>query len=222
MVGLIFLFVLILYVGIAWLIVKALPSKKAKYIVIAAFALIPTWDVAPGWLYFWYLCETEGGVKVYKSVENVDGFLDKSQNMLGRDAVMKYGYQFMEGSEGGSQLYRYSNDPNGQLLREKIDESTSKYGVLNTSSRRPFNIRKFEDAIVDLKTHEKMAVRIKFFRAGNWVQAIVAPLFGGGAFCPRDPSLSPINENFYLNTLKPSKVKVSKPSPESFIPDIQP
>lgn len=204
MIGLIFLLVLAVYVGVAWYVVKALSSKKSKYIVIAVFVLIPTWDVVPGWLYLQHLCQAEGGVKIYRSVENVDGFLDKSQNMLGRDAVMKYGYKFMEGGEGGPQLYRYSIDQNGKLQREKIDEPTSKYGVQSTDHRLLFNITKYEHTIVDLQTQEKLAVSVKLYRAGNWLQKIAKPLLGGGAACPSQ-HITLTYKLFYLDTLKPTK-----------------
>lgn len=203
MIGLVFLLVLAIYVGAAWFIVKALSSKKAKYTVIAIFVLIPTWDIVPGWLYLQYLCKTEGGVKVYKSVEGVEGFFDKSQNMLGRDAVMEYGYKFMEGEEG-AQLYRYSVGLNGQLLQEKIDEPTSKYGVQSSDHQLPFNITKHQYTIVDLPTQEKLAMSIAFYRAGNWVQNIAKPLLGGGAYCPSQ-HITLIYKLFYLETLKPAK-----------------
>ena len=203
MIGLIFLLVLAIYVGAAWFIVKALSSKKAKYTVIAVFVLIPTWDVVPGWLYLQYLCKTEGGVKVYKSVEGVEGFFDKSQNMLGRDAVLKYGYKFMEGEESGA-LYRYSVDQNGQLQREKIDEPTGKYGVQASDYHLPFNITKYDHTIVDFQTQEKLAVSVTFYRAGNWIQQIAKQLLGGGASCPSQ-HITTIYKLFYLDTLKPAK-----------------
>ena len=60
---------LLVYLGIAWVVIKRLPSKKAKWIAIAVFILIPTWDEILGRVYFKYLCETESGVHVYKTVE---------------------------------------------------------------------------------------------------------------------------------------------------------
>lgn len=60
---------LLVYLGIAWLVVKRVPSKKAKWIAVAVFVLIPTWDEILGRIYFKYLCETQGGIKVYKVVE---------------------------------------------------------------------------------------------------------------------------------------------------------
>lgn len=60
---------LLVYLGIAWVVIKRLPSKKAKWITVAVFILIPTWDEILGRIYFKHLCETEGGVRVYKTVE---------------------------------------------------------------------------------------------------------------------------------------------------------
>lgn len=64
---------LIAYVVLAKFIVSALgkytQNKAAKYIAIAVFVLIPTWDIVPGYLYFNHLCEKEAGVKVFKTVE---------------------------------------------------------------------------------------------------------------------------------------------------------
>jgi hypothetical protein len=63
---------LIAYVVLAKFVVSAIgkytQSKAAKYVAIAAFVLIPTWDIIPGWLYFNHLCK-EAGVKVLKTVE---------------------------------------------------------------------------------------------------------------------------------------------------------
>jgi hypothetical protein len=44
-------------------------SKLAMYATIAVFVLIPTWDIIPGRLYHQHVCETQGGVQVYKTVE---------------------------------------------------------------------------------------------------------------------------------------------------------
>jgi len=44
-------------------------SKIAKYVGIAVFVLIPTWDIVPGQLYFQHLCKEEAGIKVFKTVE---------------------------------------------------------------------------------------------------------------------------------------------------------
>lgn len=63
------IFVPIIYIAIAWAIIKRLPSKKAKWIAAVIFILIPTWDEIGGRVYFKYLCEAESGVHVYKTIE---------------------------------------------------------------------------------------------------------------------------------------------------------
>jgi hypothetical protein len=73
MIGLGLLIVLILYAYLTKTTVRFVgtrtKSKLAKYVTLAVFILIPTWDIIPGRLYFHRLCQTEAGVKVYKTME---------------------------------------------------------------------------------------------------------------------------------------------------------
>jgi len=63
----------VVYVVLAIFVVKVLEkysgSKIAKYVAVAVFVLIPTWDIVPGQLYFQYLCKEQAGIKVFKQVE---------------------------------------------------------------------------------------------------------------------------------------------------------
>lgn len=89
MFGLAFLVVCGLYVWFALFVAKRVgkgtDSKFAKYAAIAVFVLIPLWDIIPGQLYHEHLCKTEGGVRVFKTVEVEktfflpDGHLDEKQ-----------------------------------------------------------------------------------------------------------------------------------------------
>lgn len=69
MIGLFVLGALVLYLAFAVWIVKRQKTKKAKWIAITFLVLIPTWDEIIGRSYFYYLCATGGGIKVYKTVE---------------------------------------------------------------------------------------------------------------------------------------------------------
>lgn len=77
MIALGMLLVFVVYVAVAlfvaWFLARQFDSQKAKTTAVVSsllvFALIPTWDILPGRLYFNHLCETEGGLKVYKTVE---------------------------------------------------------------------------------------------------------------------------------------------------------
>jgi hypothetical protein len=71
--GLAFLVVCGLYVYLAKIaaqfVRRRTESPLAQYVTIAVFVLIPTWDIIPGRLYHQHVCETQGGVQVYKTVE---------------------------------------------------------------------------------------------------------------------------------------------------------
>lgn len=60
---------IVLALFVAAQVKKRTNSTFAKYAVLVVFALIPTWDLIPGQLYHAHLCETEGGVKVFKTIE---------------------------------------------------------------------------------------------------------------------------------------------------------
>src|SRR5919107_1151065 len=89
MFGLAVLVALGIYVYLAKVAVKHIgkytDSKLARYVTIAVFVLIPTWDIIPGKLYHEHVCKTEGGIKVYKTVEvekdffTGGGLLDEKQ-----------------------------------------------------------------------------------------------------------------------------------------------
>lgn len=78
MLGLMIIGGLILYIMIAKKVTSYLMNKtdKTKYAVITAllFFLFPTWDLFLGYPIYWYLCKYEAGIKVYKAVDNVEGF----------------------------------------------------------------------------------------------------------------------------------------------------
>lgn len=81
MIALTLLFVLILYGLAAWCVIRmlgwlgricvfpALSTKVAQGLTLAFFVLLPTWDIIPSRLYFEHLCETEAGVRAFKTIE---------------------------------------------------------------------------------------------------------------------------------------------------------
>ncbi len=73
MFGLAFLVACGLYAWLALFVAKqvgkGMGSRLARYSTVVAFALLPTWDLIPGQLYHEHLCKTEGGVKVFKTIE---------------------------------------------------------------------------------------------------------------------------------------------------------
>ncbi len=75
MIGILVLFGAAIYLLIGLLIIVLVAkSTKGRILGIIILALIPTWDVIVGYPTFWYLCKFKSGVKIYKTVENVEGF----------------------------------------------------------------------------------------------------------------------------------------------------
>lgn len=109
---------LILSVLLTWAVARRIGNKQVRTKVIVTmtlvFLLIPTWDEILGRYYFERLCASEGGVKVFRTVElgpkywNEDGtpkFLknngDLDESILGGKYSFSYGrYQ------RASQLFR--------------------------------------------------------------------------------------------------------------------
>ena len=210
MIGLGFFLALIFYIGLALLVCYwirrpfSTPTAKgiAQALTLLTFVLIPTWDIIPGKLYFNHLCETEGGIKIYKTVEGVEGFYHFPGTEFWQEALNQYGYKYLEAGAEPS-FYRYSLQK-GNLAKENISELSSRYGVQvigGTWQPLKFNVNKYETVITDIQTNDRLAVMKSFSHGGNWLQRRFKPLLGRGGHCPSEPDY----RAFFTNTLKPFK-----------------
>lgn len=81
MIALILLLALVVYGLLAWFILRMLgwlgricafplaSTRALQGLTLTLFVLLPTWDIIPSRLYFQHLCNTEAGIKVFKTVE---------------------------------------------------------------------------------------------------------------------------------------------------------
>lgn len=215
MIGLGFLLALILYVGLALFIGlfirKRFKTPKAQSIAqvltLLIFLLIPTWDIIPGKIYFNHLCKTEGGVKIYRTVEGVEGFMsDAIGSGSAKHFLNSIGYRYIEGKEL-NQFYRYSLSATGVLSEQEIDQPISRYSLTRATSQLPLQVKAQEEVIVDKNSREKLAIKKQFYRSGNWLQVKVSPFLGGGDYCPQAQSTSAELLAKTLRPIKPSKEK---------------
>ena len=88
-----------LYFFIFYKIVKAIKSKRYKWLAIAILSLIPTADAVVGRIYLQHLCSIEGGLKVYRVAKGVEGFMISGGGGDGDIYVEKYGYKFTESTQ---------------------------------------------------------------------------------------------------------------------------
>lgn len=210
MIGLGFLLALIVYLLIAvtlavWAPRAIFNTSRARTItgiaVLLTFVLIPTWDIIPGKLYFDHLCKTEGGLKIYKTVEGVEGLYQAEGGSGVAQSTLKYGYSFVEGTSLAGDLTRYTLDDAGGLHQQKIPKITSNYVVNRIVEPRSFNVFKTSYRISTAQG-EQHALLSFLSHSGNWLQVKFSPLLGHGGDCPLQP---PSFEDFYVGTLKPKK-----------------
>lgn len=138
MIGLTITFGLVCYVLLARFVTKLILNKTKsllyKRLAIAFFILLPTWDVIIGFPIYWYLCEFHSGVKIYKSVDNVQGFYVGEKLSKWSPLIPMEGYQYVDYKQ------KYSN----QYFRNKwLDNNT------DSSCRKPtgqFILREYKKA----------------------------------------------------------------------------
>lgn len=200
MIGLSILLALAIYIWLARFVGKRIENRTAKYLVVALFVLIPTWDIIPGKIYFSHLCKNEAGLKIYKVVEGVEGYrVGPLASGLGREALTKYGYRYEERGSG-SKFARYILDADRKVIEERITESIARYAAIGKLTPLNWNVTKSEVVIFDQQTNERIAVSTGFHAGGNWVvQAVFgdAPIGAGHCGSPE--------KDLYLKALKPAK-----------------
>ncbi len=186
------LLVIGLYFFIAYKIVGALKTKRLKWLAVVILALIPTADAVVGRVYLQHLCATEGGLKVNRVVNGVEGFI----GAFGVDveAVEKYGYKFSESSPWNGRVDRYSK-VNGQMINENNVTPKSKFRVrLLNIGERDIYIRQM--LVVETFPSEGMlAAHAQIGFSGGWAERFVA-LFGSGSrtWCKSQDSMARYRE----------------------------
>lgn len=147
------------------LLMRQVESRHAKWSVGFASALVffltPTWDEIAGRIYLYKTCATEGGVRVYKTVNlgpeywDKDGkpiFVTSYQNRP--TVIMKGQYKFV--SEG----YKPYSDT--------------------------FNLRKYQLKLVKTESGEEFGTYTKIAFGGGWLLNRV-PAHYGAVICPSAP-----------------------------------
>ena len=109
MIGLMVVGVIVGYIFLAKFIVTKVYEKKKslkkKYIALAIVILIPTWDAILGLPIYLYLCKYHAGVKIYQTVDNVEGFYVGEESKKYRSPEPYKGYRYVDYKEKESGKY---------------------------------------------------------------------------------------------------------------------
>jgi len=203
MIGLSLLLVIITYIYFARLIIKKIDDKKIRYVVLAIYILVPTWDTIPGKITFRYLCYKEGGEKIFKTADGIPGFL----RLFGGSGpasytVQNYGYEYNEVKSRRNDYTYYSMSHDGIITASNFDEPISEYSFYEKKHEYsfPWTIIRYDQIIDHIDTKEIMAIRTRFNYSGGWVSRYLGHIGGGTSTCPRKPMSY---KEFFNNTLKP-------------------
>ncbi|ATB70215.1 hypothetical protein SJPD1_2116 [Sulfurospirillum diekertiae] len=140
MIGLMVVGVIVGYIFLAKFIVTKVYEKtqslKKKYIALAIVILIPTWDAILGLPIYMYLCKYHAGVKIYQTVENVEGFYVGEQDKAKESITLPYkGYNFVD----------YKDEKDGKYYRNSwLDNNTSERCISYKGAWNPDYTKAFE------------------------------------------------------------------------------
>lgn len=203
--GLLILFLAGLYFWVAYLIVRRVPKVWGKALAVVVAVLIPTADAVYGRIKLKHLCETQGGMKIFKTVEGVEGV----RSFLGADEyLLKEGrYRFVEGAEGSSGMVRSSVSSDGTVTKEKNVLAKSLFSLEYEPANSTGWFRKSAHLVKELASGEILGSDTNIVFMGGWVERFVGGLYGGGSGvreCASDPSVVRAHKLVY-STLKPIK-----------------
>jgi len=207
----IFVGYILLGIGVTVLLVKLagrLGVQRTGKRVVAAlgaliFILIPTWDFIPGRMHFNHLCQTEAGLRIYKTVEGVEGFrVERIGGGVAAKEFLDLGYRFIEGSYFlDNKWYRYTQRPDGSIVQHPVEQPVSRYvWVAKGWQPLPWNGKEYGYVVTDLQTQERLAEFRNFHYAGNWALRVIHQNFDTPCPGVSNPHLY---KDFLLKTLKP-------------------
>jgi hypothetical protein len=207
--GLFVLFLLGLYIWGAYKIVRWIKPVWGKALVVVAVLLIPTADAVYGRIKLKQMCETDGGLKIYKTVEGVEGFYEPS-TLLDETWIRKYKFAFVEGqnwSNGKLVIDRLVLLPDGGTRLEKNVNQRSKYRFrVGRGNLSDLYLR--TDFVVETIDGNELLGRITNFNyAGGWAERLVVGISdagrGSAGTCDLNPYIRGLHQDLVMATLKP-------------------
>jgi hypothetical protein len=220
MIGLIFFGVIIGYILLAVFTTnvavriadRAGVSKKKRmalsWIMIFLFLLIPFWDWIPTMVYHQHLCNTEAGVKIYRSVEGVEGYYGTGSGAL------YAGYQYGYGDNHLGGYLRFRNNPDKSSFKPWIEEPAPEpplYGVKYEQIKlNKWNAWKIMHTVYVVKTGEVLATLTDFGATvadpnvpmSEWYRPWMSQR---SCLAKSQPEQTELYKKMILETLKPAK-----------------
>ena len=202
--GLIFLIAAAACLWLGYKLVRRMRSPSGRAIVILAMLLIPTADAYYGRLKLDRLCATEGGLKVYRVVQGVDGFFSP---FTAGTFLDKHPFQFLESGDPNIGFVRFSRGPAGGVITQQVSELRSRYEYRKVPGESRDIYKRDAFQVVARDTHEVLGEIVRFTFAGGWVERVIADMLGGSADAGNCQvgNANHIQEQVIDATLKPAR-----------------
>jgi len=161
----------------------------ARYLAIAIFWLIPTWDILPGWMYFSHVCEQEGGQKILKTVELPDEYFFKPGEIVDtQESQLGHAYIAKGGELKLARVRQLFADPSRQ---EHVSQL--------------LHVDRYTTVLQDKQTSEILATATTVEFYGGWAQNLISE-HSPSALCP-DDNFKIQGNSLWENTLKRQQSK---------------
>ncbi len=192
--GLAILLIVVLYVALAvWLVVRMNGWRRKAVVGLIAF-LLPTADGFLGRKYVEHLCAKDGGLKVYRVVEGVEGVLGLAPD---RQTLKRTGYRFVEIDRATVDpkraYWRIEQLPDGQIQQEFDAKPRAKYIVETKHGGTGFPTH---IAISDLQVRElasgELAARFRMYSGGAGLAERFLAQFTGAGYAQGAECAAPV------------------------------
>jgi hypothetical protein len=126
------------------------------------------WDIVPGYIYFYSVCATESGQRIYKTVElSSEYFMSAGESDLSRR------------DEWG----KYPIAKGGELNMLKLKERYTHTNQHDRNYSKLFHITKVYSFVQDKKTNQTFGDATSFYYSGGWLENTLFE-FPSQRWCP--------------------------------------
>ena len=207
--GLLAIAVLVLYIWIWKKVFGRIQPVWGKALAFVLAILIPTGDAIYGRIVLNQMCEAEGGLRVYKTVENVDGFFDDH----GPDErwIKNRGFTFAEGRSqtGSPNVDRLSKDSDGMVTMEKNVPRKSIYRLRFVPGELGSIYRRNKYVLDTYDETEILGEEVDISYSGGWVERAINGIYaahGTAGTCGLSIDVSRRRQDLVAAALRPSKI----------------
>jgi hypothetical protein len=193
------LFCIGLYLAVSIVAIVKVKPFWVKGLVLVPVILLPTADAVYGRYKLKQMCAEEGGTKIYRTIDNVDGFYGYAR----KEFVENHGYDYVENCIGDCYRWQVKN---GDLQKTSYLVPKSEYEVValidNPNYKKKYWYARYQ--IESISDHEVLARHTNISFVGGWAEHFLGSFADAGADTVASCEQESFDlENFIITVLKP-------------------